>query len=165
VPTNPIHEQVTLVSDTPDVYQPEERLIFHYYAGEAKGIVHADPMVLYKRFMSVRGDFNGDYSVAFSSSKGAPAAHDALMCKIRMIFDLPASFQDGGLTEGECLELIQFYWAWCEKTKKNSRSSPTSPDATPDSSAPPTEECPPTPSTSDSGSTCPENTTAAPGPS
>jgi hypothetical protein len=152
------------VSNSPDVYQPEERLIFHYYSGEYKGIVKADPMVLYKRFMSVRGDLQGDITVAFSPSKGAQAAHDGMIAKIRTLFDL-VPYDQGGLTEGEAYELLQYFWSWCDRVKKNSKSSPTSPDATPDSSAPPTGEGPPTTSTSDFGSTSAENTTAAPGPS
>jgi hypothetical protein len=144
---------------TAEIYTPEERKIFHYYTGEERGVVKADPMVLYKKLMEVQGDLSAELSIAFSPSKGAAGAHQAVIAKIHSVFSVKP-YDQGGLLETECLTLLQQFWDYCAESKKNSKTSATPPEATPECSPSPTDAGPTTPSTSGCGSTAPASPTA-----
>ena len=105
-----------------DVYEPEERKIYHYFDGET--VVRADPMTLWQRLMSVRGDLSAHMAVAFSPSEAAPEAYAKVSEKARMIFALK-TFEEGGLTQSETVNLLNHFWNYCDRVKKNTSDSRT----------------------------------------
>jgi hypothetical protein len=115
------------MSEQFDVYEPGERKIYRYFDG--KEVVRADPTVVWRNLMEVKGDLAAHYSVAFSGldNKGKPDAIAAIARLSRKIFSLK-EFGDGGLTEMECVHLVNHFWAYCDRVKKNSRGSPTPPE-------------------------------------
>lgn len=148
-------------AERPDVYHPRERLIYYYWNG-AKHVA-ADPIALYKRMMAQGPELSIDIKVANSASKDAGKAHDALVGRIRTIFDLKP-LTDGGLSELESAQLLDHFLVYCERLKKNSSPSPTSSTTTADSpTSSPT--VPPTSNSSVSGSTANGPSTDGPGPS
>lgn len=141
------------------MYRPKDRMIFGYYDGEKE--VLADPMILYKRIMDIGTELSVEMKVMRSKSKGARAAHDSAVAKLRKVFDVK-SLEDGGLTEVECLELFDVFINYCDLVKKNSSPTPTSATETSASTRSTSEEIPPTSNISDSGSTKEESSTAMP---
>ena len=149
------------------LYTEEERLIYSYWNGEK--IVKADPMVLYKKLVTIGPDLEADMLGARSKSKKAMEYHDGVIKKLRNLFGVK-SFEEGGLTEQETLSLYDHFQDYVGVIKKNGNPSATSQEETsPDTSAstPPSTEgsstpSPPTPSSSDSGSTEKESSTNSP---
>ncbi len=147
-----------------EVYHPGERAIYSYFDG-AK-MVRADPVVLYKELMAVRGDLWQDSKVAHSTlvkAEDAKRAHDSLIGTIRGIFKVKP-LEEGGLTESEAYSLMDHFLSYTDRVKKNSNPSPTPSTPTGDSSST-SAEGPTTPPSSDSGSTENGSSSAAPGPS
>lgn len=142
-----------------DDYRPKERKIYRYWNG--KKYVEADPMVLYKRMMEVKGDLTADQKLARSISKDALKGHTAMLTKIRNIFEVD-KYEDGGLTEAETSDLLDHFMIYCHWVKKNSSPSAISPEATSPTSPPSSVENPSTSSISDSGSTEDEKKTDEP---
>ena len=145
-----------------DFYRPAERFVYGWWDGSKE--VRADPMVLYKKLMDVGPDVSIAIKVSESPSKDADKARQDLLGYIRRIFGL-SSFEDGGLTEIETLQLLDHFLVYTETLKKNTRNSPTSPTATSPPSASSAGGSPATPSTSGSGSTASELPTGDQGPS
>ncbi len=105
-----------------DVYKVHERMVYVYFDGQKE--VHADPMVLYKKMMSLGPELSADMKGATSASKRAGEFHNGMIAKIRKIFDvLPLA--EGGLSELETVELLDHFIVYCEWVKKNSRVSQT----------------------------------------
>lgn len=115
--------------ETYDVYEPGERRIYKYFDGEK--IRPADPMVLWRRLMEVRGDLARDMSVAFApfENKGKAEAYAGVAEKARQIFQVKC-LEEGGLTEPELIDLVNHFWRYCEGVKKNSTPSQDPSDAT-----------------------------------
>ncbi len=105
------------------LYHPKKRMIYCYFDG--KKDVKADPMVLYRRAMENGPELSIDLKVANIPNKDSAKAHKGAVEKIRKIFSL-VSFEDGGLTELETLDLLDHFFAFCDGVKKNSSASPTS---------------------------------------
>lgn len=144
------------------LYKPYERQIYVYFDGER--LVKSDPMVLHKRVMDVGPELSVDMKVAYSEMKGSKDAHDKMVQKIRGIFSIKR-YEDGGLTERECIELLDHFLYYEDVQKKTWNPPPTPPTATPPSSPPSSEGGPPTPSSTDSGSTGEGSSTSEPPPS
>lgn len=151
--------------DRIDVYNPQERLIFQYWNG--KKIVHADPLVLYKRIADQGPELTQTITVAFSISKAATASYVDMIERFRSIFmiDPPINPIDcsGTLSEVELAELFNKFLTYTERLKKNSRglqmSSPNSEDCKTFS-----KENQATSNTADSGSTAAAPSTDVPPP-
>lgn len=148
--------------DSYDLYRPAERLLYQYFDG--KGLVRADPMVLYKRMMERGPELAVDIQVSQSPSKSAGKAYSDMVEKVRQIFSL-APYEAGGLTELEAVELLYHFMTYTGMLKKNSSPSPTSAEATSAVCEPSSAENPATPPSSDSGSTADAPSSAPPAPS
>ena len=133
-----------------DSFHPGERLIYNYFDG--RGMVRADPMVLYKRVKERGPSLAIDAKVAKSPSKDAAEHHGKLVVAIREVFHL-APFDQGGLTDLEATELLDHFLYYCDNVKKNLSRPATSPEATPGPIAPTSAVPSPIPSGSVSGST------------
>lgn len=145
-----------------DVYQPKERLIYRYFDGQ-KTVV-ADPLLLYRKVMGIGPELSVDLKVSQSSSKDAQKAHENAQMKIREVFGvLPLA--DGGLSELETMDLLDHFLAYCDRIKKNSSPSPTSPVETSAPSERSCEEDPRTSNSLDSGSTDAGSSISTPEPS
>lgn len=110
--------------DSFDVYEPGARRIYSYFDGEK--VVAADPMVLWRNLMEVRGDLSAHLSLAFApmDSKDKPQAYAKAAALSRKIFSV-REFHEGGLTEAEAVNLVQHFWRYCDGVKKNSPPSPS----------------------------------------
>ncbi len=152
-----------------DIYHPKERLIYQYFNG--KRMVHADPMVLYKRVAARGGDLEVASKVASSpllKVTDKAKAHDDVVRYVREIFQLetPNGLECAGcLTETECVDLMDHFYTFVGHEKKNTNPGPTPSAATSASTPSPPDAAPPTGSSSDSGSAGNESSTASPGPS
>ena len=141
------------------LYRPADRRIYTYFDGEK--LVKADPMTLHKRVMDVGPELSIDMKVAHSGMKGAKDAHDKMVAKIRTIFSVKR-YEDGGLTEQECVELLDHFLLYEDVQKKISNTSPTSPETTSPPLPPSSAVAPPTPSSTVSGSTADDTSTSRP---
>ena len=147
--------------DPLEIYQPSERLIYKYFNGES--LVLADPLQLYKKVMHCGAELSVDLKVSASQSKAAAQGHDKAVAKIRDVFGLKP-FDQGGLSELECLDLLDHFLYFCDHIKK--KSNPLRTMSTPSVGLNGTSETAPiTPSTSDSGSAEKEPSTEKPEPS
>ena len=150
-----------------DLYQPRERRIYSFWNG--KDIVHADPMVLYKRLAEKGPEMSVDYSVAMSVSKDADKCHGLFLNKIRAVFDIspPENPLDCSctLSEVELENLLAHFVNYTEELKKNSKRSPTAATAASPLCASSSSASPATSNTSPSGSAANGCSSAAPAPS
>ncbi|MDE2098090.1 MAG: hypothetical protein KGL39_12625 [Patescibacteria group bacterium] len=147
--------------DPYDLYKPGERLIYHYYDGIKT--VSADPLRLYRQMMDVGPELSVEIKVSRSASKDASKAHVDAIKHIRSIFDIKP-YEEGGLTEVECLQLLDHFWIYTGHLKKNSSPSPTSVEATLATSASTSGGSPPTSNMQACGSTANGPSTAPPAP-
>lgn len=104
-------------------YKPKKRRLYKYFDGERK--VTADPMVLFRRLMERSTELSCDIQVYNSPSKDRFKAREAMMDKVRWIFSLK-KYEEGGLEEEKCEELLDHFVNWCDKVKKKLRTSQTS---------------------------------------
>lgn len=152
---------------TYDFYMPAERLIYRYFNG--RQVVHADPLVLYRKIMDKGPDLAVDIQVANSPSKDAVLAHSKVLEKVREIFDLPVTdpfaMDKGGLSEVEHFHLLDHFMGYADNVKKNSSRFVIS--AKPLAAASPvtSDASPPISSSSDSGCTVTDQPTETPTPS
>lgn len=121
-------------------------------------------MALHKRVMDVGPELSIDMKVAHSGMRGSKEAHDKMVQKIRGVFSLKR-YEDGGLTEGECIELLDHFLYYEDTQKKISNPSPTSPETTSPSSPSSSGGSPPTSSSTAFGSTGGGSSTSTPPPS
>ena len=142
-----------------DLFRPQERFIYRYFDGTKT--VAVDPLPVYKRIMAVGPELTVDAKVSRSASKEASKAHDGLISKIRVIFDLKP-LSDGGLTEIEACTLLDHFLSYCDALKKNINPPPTSPPGTLPPTPPSPVGNPPTLNGSDSGSIAAEPSTDEP---
>lgn len=142
------------------VYRPEERLIYKYWNGDRE--VAADPLVLHRRLMEKSVDIEINIKVFRSASKDAPAAYEALIRDVRWAFDVKPLDADGkGLTEMECVALLDHFMSLMGEEKKTSQRSSTSPS--PSETPPPSSAgAPTTEPLSECGSTAAASSSAAP---
>ena len=147
--------------DDGSYYRPKERLIYKFFDGEKDR--KADPLELHKRMMERSADLYRTINLARSQSKDARQGHDEMIKHIRYIFGVKP-LGEGGLTEQECMDLLDHFTDFCDGVKKNSPTSPTLPKGTSATSNSSPEENPPTPNSSDSGSTESEPSSAKPEP-
>ncbi len=131
-----------------DAYHPGKRRIYSYYDGQV--IVHADPLVLWKRYKAVSVDLASNYNLAFSvptlaadpNLKGdtytkiikdlqeqSRKGHERYVTIVREVFSVK-SLSEGGLTDDECDDLIDHFISYIIALKKNTRPTPTMPRAT-----------------------------------
>lgn len=143
------------------LFDPSQRLVYRYRTTTLRPdvppeYVTADPMELWKRLMDVGPELNRNIKVSQSELKVAHAHHLLLVSQVRELFRVP-EFADGGLTQLECVMLLNHFLAYVGVEKKNTPTSPTSsppegeggvPDFAPSTDGPPTSQ-----SSSDSGST------------
>lgn len=90
-------------------YSASDRLVYAYFNGRV--LVKVDPKVIYKKVMDIGPELSVDLRVSESISRDAKVAHASLIQKIRSIFDL-ASSQDNGLTETEAVELFGHFMGY-----------------------------------------------------
>lgn len=161
-------------TDRYDLYVPRERLLYGYWAGEycwhlgmfrSKKITWVDPIDLYKRIMASGPELAIDVAVATSPSKDAMKAYGNVIAKIREVFGVKAQ-SDGGLTETETANLLEHFFLYCDRIKKNSNPSANNWDQTNSPPQPPSSGVgQPTGNTSASGSTASDHSTSTPEPS
>lgn len=161
-PTTPA-AQLQTAPDTLDLWEPQQREIYHYFDGQK--VRNADPMPLFRRMKDVSTDLEIEFKVARSGMKGADEHYQKAVQRIRGIFDVKP-LEEGGLTEIECVELFTHFWNYSGGVKKNlpppSTPSPGTSDDTPPSTGPAPVPASPTPPSSDSGSTAAAATTGPP---
>lgn len=141
-------------------YRPAERLIYRYWDGFRE--VAADPLVLHRRLMEKSADIEINIKVFRSASKDAPTAYEALIRDVRWAFDVkPLDSEGKGLTEMECVDLLDHFMSMMRDEKKTSQTSSTSrsPSGTSPSSS---GDDPTTGPSSECGSTADASNSAAP---
>lgn len=147
-----------------DCFTTGERDIYKYFNGEQ--VVKVDPMIIHKKIMDVGPELSVDMKVARSPMKDARVAHDKMIQKIRNIFSLSPYVVDGdkehGLTERECVNLLDHFLLFEDIQKKITEPSPTPVPETPSSSASPSAENLPSEKLTDFGSTVSELSTSEP---
>jgi hypothetical protein len=114
----------------PDIFQPDERLIFHFFDGEK--VVRADPMILWERMKERWNDLWVDAAVAFSQLdvKGKKEAREKWFANVCWIFKVRELDGSGGLTRAEIQGLYASFQTYCEWAKKKYKSTATSPETT-----------------------------------
>ena len=105
-------------------YHPAERAIYPFYNGVK--LVKVDPLPLYKAVMSKGAELSVDMKVSLSPMKDNVKAHNNLVKSIREIFSVK-SFEEGGLTETETIDLLSDFLDWCDSVKKNLNPIQTTP--------------------------------------
>lgn len=159
IPTPVVEEQ----SD--DLFKPSERRIYRYWDG--KEVLSKDPMELWKRLMDVAPELNVDIKLSRSPSKDAMKGYQGAVNKTRKVFEVK-TYEEQGLTDVECMLLLDHFLNYMGAVKKNSEISPTSPMETSSPSQPltteETKESPVTSVSSDSGSTVEDTSSEKPTP-
>jgi hypothetical protein len=145
-------------------YKVEERQIYSYpTCWDNSGLVHRDPMVLYKKLMEVAPELSIDIKVANSPSKDAADGQNKALRKIKTIFDVKEMEEDGkGLTQAQILGLFDNFLLYVDQVKKNSRKSAILSNPPAFSSPPPNGQA--IPPSSEYGSTAGESSAARPNP-
>lgn len=138
-----------------DTYHPKKRCIYTYWNGHK--LIKADPLPIYKKIVSQGQLLSIDIKISNSISKEAPNRHTEMVKRIRGIFELD-SFEQGGLSELETVQLLDHFMAFCTKLKKNSNPSVTSSTLTEEFNSF-SEKDQPTQNSSECGSIEPEATT------
>ena len=111
-----------------DTFHVARRLIYRYSDGTK--LVQADPIILYRKLMSVYNDIDANNTLARSQSKNAAKGQEAVVKYIRQVFDVKP-FEEGGLTETETTALLDHFLIYCDEVKKNSGIGPNSATTTP----------------------------------
>lgn len=148
----------TDITDVGNLYSLQERSIYGYFRGEKDTndepvIVWTDPLAMWKKLMEHGPELSVRMKVAFSPSKGNVQAHTELVKQIRDAFGIKP-FEEGGLTEAECVYLLDHFLTYIGTIKKNSSEPPTPPEEeTSPTSVSPSEDFPITKSGSDLNST------------
>jgi len=116
-----------------------KRSIFRYWDGFRDRII--DPMVPYRRLLSHK-DFDWERTPVLIEVDDEKMAADALgltAIAVREAFEVEPHGDKGGLTEWECLELLQVFVMSMMSLKKSTNPGPISPEPTePESSEPST---------------------------
>ena len=135
--------------ETFGLYHPKETLIYTYWNGQK--LIKADPLTLYKKMMEQGPDLQTVIKVASSIHKDASKAHTEAVSRIRSIFNVK-SYEEGGLTEIQTMDLLDNFLTFSGFSKKNSNPSPISSGETSGPSDPSPVGNPHTPNSGDSGS-------------
>lgn len=98
-----------------------QREIFQFWDGRRDR--RADPLATWRGYLTHK-TFNLQIHPALVES-GDVEAIGVVAAATRDVFGVP-SFEDGGLTEQECLELTVQFFSWIDEVKKNTRILPTS---------------------------------------
>lgn len=109
-------------------FEPKERQIYSYWNGT--DVIEADPMTLFRKIMDVGPELAVDVKLADSISKDAAAGFSGMVTKSRTVFGIK-SFEEGGLTENESVQLLDNFLGWCQEQKKNMNPTPTAATVTP----------------------------------
>ena len=117
-------------------------MLFRYWDGVR--FVRADPFVLMRRLLT-SGEFDPDSDLKkleLPDPKLVVKTLENISSAVRNIFDIP-QFQDGGLSELECVNLLKTFIEWADQLKKNGATKQISHTSTPvavntDGSAPET---------------------------
>lgn len=144
-----------------NLFNPEHRNIYRYWDG--REVRQRDPMDLYRRLCARGGDIVSYAKLAVSPSKDAAFGHTKLVEHIREVFEVKP-LSEGGLTEGESIDLWIHFLEYSESVKKKPKNSPTSPGGTSPGTPPSPGDPPATKSSSDTGSTGGEDSTGTPTP-
>ncbi len=135
-----------------DVYKPSERNVYTYQTGYTPDtVVKADPVTLWKKVMDKGAEIDTDWKAAsIPQSKFSKPARENLLKNVREVFGLK-TFEEGGLSEWDAMDLLIHFMTYCGMLKKNVSTSQTSSNSgeVSTSSSP---ESPPTPSSSAYGS-------------
>lgn len=149
--------------ETPgDLFEPRDRMIYKYFDGQQLNRV--DPIVLWMKVEEALPEISISIKISNSPSKGAAKAHKDLIHKIQEVFGLKP-FDQGGLTEAECVGLLNHFMDYTNAIKKKANRTATSPGETSPSTASSSEGSQPTPNSSDSSSTASVPPTSVPSPS
>lgn len=125
------------------------RAIFRFWDGQRDRA--ADPLVVFRALLE-HPEFDWEKTPLLLEIDDPKISGDALRVTadaVRKAFGV-RDLLDGGLTEGECTQLLIQFTAYIGALKKSTSSPPTSPDAT----EPKPSERSTTKPSSDSGSTC-----------
>lgn len=125
----PSRKESVVTPPTLDVWKPSERLIFTYFRGKDLNEVAADPMPIYRKVKDIQQEVNADLILARSKMKGNLEGYKLAAKRIRGAFNL-IPFEEGGLTELECIDLYNAFWAFVGTEKKNTPNSTTTSEAT-----------------------------------
>lgn len=142
-------------------WKPSERYIFRYWDGEKDR--DEDPMELYIRMQDVGPELDVDLKVARSQLRDNYKGHVKAVEKIRGIFFVKP-YKEGGLTNAECLNLLDYFLLWTGFEKKSTSQTQTSAGGTSPSTESTPEEKSPSGSTSDSGCADSDRSTDSPTP-
>jgi len=134
-----------------DVYLPKQRSIYHYSKDGGKTIVDADPMVIETEIAKVRPQLIVDFKLKRSIHPEFWLGHVNAVSKIRKIFGVK-TYEEGGLLDGEVLDLFDHFFNYVESLKKNLPQQPTSAEETSPSTESSLAEQSPTTSSLPSGS-------------
>lgn len=137
-----------LKEEVVDLFHPKDRMIYSYWTG--KEIIKSDPMMLWKRMMSVGPELDIAIKLGNSISKDAHKGREDSLRYIRGIFNV-GPFEEGGLTQLETYGLMDHFYTYCSGLKKNTRKSPIL-SSTSEVSMPSTDASPIIENGSDSGS-------------
>lgn len=107
-------------SDSNVYFKPKERLIYKYWDG--KKDVLADPMVLFRKLLDVLPEMDANRKLASSEHSQSRKGHNEMIRQMRGIFSVQ-SYEEGGLTESETMDLLDHFVDYCNNVKKNSRTS------------------------------------------
>jgi len=106
----------------PGFYEPKERQIFTYWNGQKQ--IYADPMELFRKYLSMKAEMDVDIKVSRSKSKDADSSYTKYVEKLRILFDVK-SLSDNGLTEVEIQQVFYSFIDFCNNVKKNSETLST----------------------------------------
>ena len=124
-------KKIEEITDDDFLFKPKERMIFKFWDGEK--IREIDPMVLYGRLGDVSTELDVAIKLSRSASKDSRQGHREVVQLLSKIFGVK-SFEEGGLTESELLDVFISFMEWVDRLKKNSPQSLTSVESTPSES-------------------------------
>lgn len=136
-----------------DLFTVKQREIYSYFDGTK--VRKADPLPVYRRLKDAAPDLEVEFRVARSEMKNADEHYTKAVERIRKIF-LLEPFDNGGLTDMECVALFDHFWKYSGGVKKKAQPVPTpsggTSESTPQNTNPDTGKMPPTSTTTDFGS-------------
>lgn len=114
----------------PEIYSPGEREIYQVYCGQGPDgkpqYRDADPLILWQRLMDRLGRIQDAFAAAdIPQSKFSRGMFDELTNLIREVFDVRILAEGeprtaGGVTRKELQQMLEHFWGWADRLKKNS---------------------------------------------
>lgn len=93
-----------------NVFHPKDRVLYKFWDG--KDQVTADPLVLFKKLMEKGKEVSHNMKLSNSNDSNSTQGHSNLVANARWIFNVKP-LELGGLTEQECVNLLDHFLSWC----------------------------------------------------